>query len=56
MSVADILKRVAARWSLENIFKDIKEHLGWSHWQCPVEKAVRRSATLTCSAASLLLL
>lgn len=56
ISVADILKRVAARWSLENIFKDIKEHLGWSHWQCRVEKAVSRSATLTCAAASLLLL
>jgi hypothetical protein len=56
MSVANILTRVAARWSLENLFKDIKEHLGWNHWQCRVEKAVRRSATLTCSAASLLIL
>ena len=56
MSVADILKRVAARWSLENLFKDMKKHIGWSHWQCRVEKAVSRSATLTCTAASLLLL
>jgi hypothetical protein len=56
LSAADILTRVAARWSLENLFKDIKEHLGWTHWQCRVEKAVRRSATLTCSAASLLIL
>jgi hypothetical protein len=56
LSIEDILSRVAARWSLENIFKDLKEHLGWSHWQCRVEKAVRRSATLTCSAASLLTL
>lgn len=56
MSIADILTRVAARWSLENLFKDIKEHLGWTHWQCRVEKAVKRSATLTCSAASLLML
>ena len=56
LSIADILTRVAARWSLENLFKDIKEHLGWTHWQCRVEKAVRRSATLTCSAASLLML
>ena len=55
-SVQDILVRVAARWSLENIFKDIKEHLGWSHWQCRVEKSVSRSATLTCSTASLLVL
>jgi len=56
LSIADILTRVAARWSLENLFKNIKEHLGWTHWQCRVEKAVRRSATLTCSAASLLML
>jgi len=56
LSVKDILTRVAARWSLENIFKDLKEQLGWSHWQCRVEKAVCRSATLTCSAASLLTL
>jgi len=56
LSVADILTRVAARWSLENLFKDLKEHLGWRHWQCRVEKAVRRSATLSCSAASLLML
>lgn len=55
-SVKDILTRVAARWSLKNIFKDLKEHLGWSHWQCRVEKAVSRSATLTCCAASLLTL
>jgi hypothetical protein len=55
-SVEDILTRVAARWSLENIFKDLKEHLGWSHWQCRVEEAVTRSATLTCAAASLLVL
>ena len=56
LSVSEILTRVAARWSLENLFKDLKEHLGWSDWQCRVEKAVRRSATLTCSAASLLML
>ena len=56
MSIESVLTRIAARWSLENLFKDIKEHLGWSHWQCRVEKAVRRSATLTCAAASLLLL
>ena len=56
LAVTEILTRVAARWSLENLFKDIKEHLGWSNWQCRVEKAVRRSATLTCSAASLLML
>ncbi|MBN2357350.1 transposase [candidate division KSB1 bacterium] len=56
LPVKDILSRVAARWSLENILKDLKEHLGWSHWQCRVEKAVSRSATLTCSAASLLTL
>ena len=55
-SVEAILTRIAARWSLENIFKDLKEHLGWSHWQCRVEKAVSRSATLTCSTASLLVL
>ena len=55
-SVEAILTRVAARWSLENIFKDIKEHLGWSDWQCRVEKAVSRSATLTCATASLLVL
>lgn len=55
-SVKDILTRVAARWSLENTFKDLKEQLGWSHWQCRVEKAVCRSATLTCSAASMLTL
>lgn len=47
---------MAARWSLENTFQDLKEQLGWSHWQCRVEKAVCRSATLTCSAATLLTL
>ena len=56
LSTEDILTRVAARWSLENTFKDLKEHLGWSHWQCRVENAVSRSATLTCVAASLLML
>ena len=56
MPIADLLKRVAPRWSLENLFKDIKEDLGWSQRQCRVEKAVSRSTTLTCSAAPLLLL
>jgi hypothetical protein len=54
LSTEAILTRVAARWSIESLFKDLKEHLGWSDWQCRVEKAVSRSATLTCSAASLL--
>ena len=56
LSAQEILIRVAARWSLENIFKDSKEHLGWGDWQCRVENAVKRSAILTCAAASLLLL
>lgn len=56
LSTEAILTRVAARWSIESLFKDLKEHLGWSDWQCRVEKAVSRSATLTCSAASLLML
>ena len=42
------------RW--KTFIKDIKKHLRWSHWQWGVEKAASRSATLTCSAASLLLL
>jgi hypothetical protein len=56
LSIEAILMRVAAQWSIESLFKDLIEHLGWSDWQCRVEKAVSRSARLTCSATSLLML
>lgn len=51
-----VLTLVAARWGIENAFKDMKQHLGLQDWQCRVKKAVERSATLTCSAFCLLTL
>ena len=55
-SVESILTLVAARWSLENAFKDMKQHLGLSSWQCWSERAVIRSVPLTCTAYSTLML
>jgi len=56
LSVQEILIRVAARWSLETLFRDAKEHLGFEDWQCSTEVAVNRSIPLTCVATSLLML
>ena len=55
-SVESILTLVAARWSLENAFKDMKQHLGLNSWQCWSERAVTRSVPLTCTAYSTLML
>ena len=55
-SVASILTLVAARWSLENAFKDMKQHLGLGSWQCRNERAVTRSVPMTCAAYSTLML
>ena len=58
LSVSDIqiVKWIAARWSIETLFDDLKEHLGMTHWQCRIQKSVIRSVPLTCVATSLLLL
>jgi SRSO17 transposase len=56
MSVERILRYVSARWSLENAFKDMKQHLGFNDWQCRKKEAVLRSITLNCIAYSALLL
>ena len=55
-SVESILTLVAARWSLENAFKDMKQHLGFGSWQCWSERAVIRSVPMTCAAYSTLML
>lgn len=54
--VASIITAVAARWSLENAFKDMKQHLGFGQWQCWSERAVTRSVPVTCAAYSTLML
>jgi SRSO17 transposase len=56
MAPEQLLQMVAARWSLENAFKDMKEHLGFGKWQCRKEDAVKRSVPLTCIAYSSLFL
>jgi hypothetical protein len=55
-SVESILTLVAARWSLENAFKDMKQQLGFGAWQCWSERAVVRSVPMTCAAYSTLML
>jgi hypothetical protein len=55
-SVESILTLVAARWSLENAFKDMKQHLGFGLWQCWSERAVVRSVPMTCASYSTLML
>ena len=50
------LTLVAARWSIETLFSDLKEHLGMKAWQVRIEGSVIRSVPLTCVATSLLLL
>jgi len=47
---------VAARWSIETLFSDLKEHLGMKDWQVRIEGSVVRSVPLTCIATSLLML
>jgi len=56
MHVGKLLKYVAGRWSLENAFKDMKQHLGFNGWQCRKEESVKRSTLLTCISYSTLLL
>lgn len=51
-----IIEMVAARWGIEALFADIKEHLGMNEWQCRKENSVMRSIPLTCVATSLLML
>ena len=47
---------IAARWSIETAFKDLKEHFGLNDWQVRKEKPVTRSVTISCIAHSLLTL
>jgi hypothetical protein len=54
--VESLLTLVAARWSLENAFKDMKQHLGLGSWQCRNERAVTRSVPMTCAAYTTLML
>ena len=56
ISTERAIELVAARWSIENSFRDLKEHLGLNDWQVRKEKPVTRSATLNCIALSLLTL
>lgn len=55
LSVKNIMVRAAARWSLETLFRDAKEHLGLKQWQQRVQVAVTRSVPLTCVASTLLI-
>lgn len=52
----EILRYLAARWKIEVSFQYLKTHGGLADWQCRVEKAVERSATLNSVALSLLIL
>jgi hypothetical protein len=56
LSDSRIVELVAARWGIEALFADIKEHLGMNEWQCRKENSVMRSIPLTCVASSLLML
>lgn len=56
LKVERILTLVAARWSIETLFSDMKEHLGMKDWQVRTENSVIRSVPITCIATSLLLL
>lgn len=56
ISAERVIGLIAARWSIETAFKDLKEHLGLNDWQVRKEKPVIRSATLNCIALSLLTL
>lgn len=55
-SDTQIIEWLAARFSIETLFSDLKEHLGMTDWQCRIEKSVVRSVPLTCVATSLLML
>jgi hypothetical protein len=55
-SVADVLTIVSGRWSLENAFRDMKQYLGLSDYQCRKEQAVERFVNLVGAALSLLTL
>ena len=56
ISAERVITLIAARWSIETAFKDLKEHLGLNDWQVRKEKPVIRSTTLNCIAHSLLTL
>jgi hypothetical protein len=56
LSVHRILTLVAARWSIETLFSDLKEQLGMKDWQVRTQEAVERSIPLTCAATTLLIL
>jgi hypothetical protein len=56
MSVHRILTLVAARWSIETLFGDLKEQLGMKDWQVRTPDAVKRSVPLTCVATTMLIL
>jgi hypothetical protein len=56
ISAQRIITLVAARWAIENTFKDLKEHFGLKNWQCRIKKAVERSIPLTCFAYSTILM
>jgi hypothetical protein len=56
LSVRRILTLVAARWSIETLFCDLKEQMGMKDWQVRIEGSVERSVPLTCVATTLLIL
>jgi hypothetical protein len=55
LTVDRALTLVAARWSIETLFSDLKEHLGMKDWQVRIKSSVIRSVPLTCVATSLLM-
>jgi len=56
ISVKKTVTLIAARWSIETAFKDLKEHFRLNDWQVRKEKPVTRSVTISCIAHSLLTL
>ena len=56
LSDPKIVELIAARWSIETLFADLKQHFALGDWQCHSEQAVVRSVPLTCVATSILLL
>ncbi|MEW5693532.1 MAG: hypothetical protein AB1765_09590 [Candidatus Hydrogenedentota bacterium] len=54
--IEDVLTRISGRWSLENAFRDMKQHLGLGDYQCRVKKAVERFVNLVGTTLSLLTL
>lgn len=44
LDVVALLESFAARWSIETLFRDLRQHFGWAHPQVRVRGAVERFA------------